>query len=97
MYNEHRRSDILSKEEPDNEMITTFFNIARAYYRQQDWNMCLSMLAKSLDLVQKQKEEHFMLPELYYSMALAYAHRQEIPIALQYFKLTISTAAKKTT
>ncbi|CAF3517598.1 unnamed protein product [Rotaria socialis] len=68
---------------------------ARAYYRQQDWNMCLSMLAKSLDLVQKQKEEYFMLPELYYSMALAYAHRQEIPIALQYFKLTISTATKK--
>ncbi|CAF1222341.1 unnamed protein product [Didymodactylos carnosus] len=95
IYTEHQTSDVITKEQLENEMITVFHNTALVYHRQQDWNMCSNMLGRSLDLVLQQKEEHRILPEIYYCMASSYAHRQEIHMAIYYYELAISTARKR--
>jgi tetratricopeptide (TPR) repeat protein len=94
IYIKHQSSDIITKDQLENAMITIFHNTAISYHRQQDWNMCLNMLTKSLDIVRQHNKEHPLLRDIYYCMASCYMHRQELSTAAHYYKLTISTAEK---
>lgn len=95
IYSEHQSSNMVDAEQLDDTMTMTLFNMARSYHRQQQWDMCRSFLKKSLDLVQKQKEEPQILPQIYYCMASTYAHQKEIESAIVFYELAISTAKKR--
>ncbi|CAF1107115.1 unnamed protein product [Adineta steineri] len=95
IYTKHQMSDLITKAELEYAMAVVYYNAALHYHRQQDWNMCLNMLTKSLDLALRQNEEHTILPEIYYSMASTYAHRRELDKAMHYYELTISTGRKR--
>lgn len=69
IYIKYQSSDEIDQEKLTDVMICVFHNTARVYYRQQDWNMCLNMLNKSLNIIQQQHQEHIILPEIYYCMA----------------------------
>jgi tetratricopeptide (TPR) repeat protein len=94
IYAEYQSSDIITKDQLENAMITIFYHTALSYHRQQDWSMCLNMLTKSLNIILQHNKEHILLPEIYYMMASCYMHRKEIPTAHHYYQLTISTAGK---
>jgi Tfp pilus assembly protein PilF len=94
IYIKHQSSDRIPKDQLENTMMTIFYHSALSYHRQQDWNMCLDMLTKSLNIVLQHNKECNILPEIYYCMASCYMHRQELSTAAHYYKLTISTAEK---
>ncbi|CAF3720335.1 unnamed protein product [Rotaria sp. Silwood1] len=95
IYSEHQSSNLVTKEQLDEIMISIFFSTARSYYRQQNWTMSLKMFEKSRDLVRKQKDDNPVLLEIYYCMAAVHAHLGEIQLAIDYYELTISTARKR--
>lgn len=95
IYMKSQSSDNIDKQQLNNVMTSVFYNRARIYYRQQEWNMCLNMLNRSIRFVQQQNQEPDVLPEIYYCMATTYAHLQDIHSAIYYYQLTIKIAEKR--
>lgn len=94
IYAEYQSSDIITKDPLEDAMIPIFYHTALSYHRQQEWNVCLNMLSKPLNIILQHNKEHIVLPEIYYMMASCYMHQGEFATAAHYYQLAISTAEK---
>jgi tetratricopeptide (TPR) repeat protein len=94
IYIQNQTSNRFLPQELERPMALIYFSISRVYYRQENWTMSLNYLEQALDVALKQTGEYLLLGETYHAMGLSYGHKRDVPMALYYFELAISTAKK---
>ncbi|CAF3909742.1 unnamed protein product [Rotaria sordida] len=71
-----------------------YFNLARLYYRQENWTTALQIFQKSLNMVFEQDQQHPQLAEICNCLGLTYAHRKDCLKAEHYHRLDVEGAEK---
>ncbi|CAF0980757.1 unnamed protein product [Didymodactylos carnosus] len=94
LYNQYQEVTLTKDAMVENLMILVYFNLARLYYRQEDWTTALQIFQKSLNMVFEQDQQHPQLAEIYNCLGLTYAHRRDCLKAEHYHRLAVEVAEK---
>ncbi|CAF3921759.1 unnamed protein product [Rotaria sordida] len=94
LHNQHHSLTLTEEQELESLMTVVYFNLARLYYRQKNWNIAFQVLEKSLRLASKQDQQNIMLAELYNFAGIMFGFKRDLSQAEHYFNMAIDIAKK---